>query len=259
MRRLTTVICFLVMVSFWPTTTQAGLIQFDQNVTPNVIFCSGNANGGFTVNRMNGVEVGLRAKMRYPVPMNTFNSNGNGTYSHSAGGYNSGGILGLGNRASWNYEFSVNSNFDGSSGLMLDDITTIISIDLDPSQGTNFVSGDIFTFWSDNNVGTNATGNGSGVIDNTNLGNYNVAQNSQNLGFLPPGFFDASINGTYDFQLTAFDKNTGDQLAQTHAQVIVGKGGTPVPEPSSIAMAAIAAISVAGFVFVQQRHKPQVA
>jgi hypothetical protein len=49
---------------------------FDQNVAPEVIFGSGNANGSFTNNQTGSVELGLRAKVRYPTPMNTFNSNG---------------------------------------------------------------------------------------------------------------------------------------------------------------------------------------
>jgi len=57
---------------------------FDQNVTPDVIFGSGNANGAFTVDRAEGVELGMRGKLRYNlggVPENTFNSNGDGSYS----------------------------------------------------------------------------------------------------------------------------------------------------------------------------------
>lgn len=34
---------------------------FDANVTGDVIFGDGNANGGFSVNQDNGLEIGLRA------------------------------------------------------------------------------------------------------------------------------------------------------------------------------------------------------
>lgn len=87
-------------------------LLFDQNVIPDVIFGSGNANGAFTVNRNNDVELGIRAKVRFPVPSNTFNSDGDGTYTHQAGDF--GGL------APWNFEWSVNSDYDGSTGNSLD-------------------------------------------------------------------------------------------------------------------------------------------
>ena len=40
---------------------------FDANVTSDVIFGSGNVNGGFTVDQSNGVEIGLRGKLRYDL------------------------------------------------------------------------------------------------------------------------------------------------------------------------------------------------
>ncbi|MEQ8837455.1 MAG: hypothetical protein RID07_11680, partial [Lacipirellulaceae bacterium] len=66
----------------------SAVTSFDQNVTPDVIFGSGNANGGFTVDTDNGVELGLRAKLRHNAvgaPENTFNSNGDGTYTFKSG------------------------------------------------------------------------------------------------------------------------------------------------------------------------------
>ena len=54
-------------------------IEFDQDVTPDVIFGTGNDNGAFTTDRRNGVEIGLRGKLRFNgvgQPENTFNSNG---------------------------------------------------------------------------------------------------------------------------------------------------------------------------------------
>ena len=66
------------------STKSKKLLEFDQAVTPEVIFGSGNVNGAFTTNRHDGVEVGLRAKQRHP-PLNDFNSNGDGTYSFAKG------------------------------------------------------------------------------------------------------------------------------------------------------------------------------
>ncbi|MFT5232028.1 MAG: hypothetical protein ACI9UQ_000046 [Candidatus Krumholzibacteriia bacterium] len=40
-------------------------LTFDQNITPDVVFGSGNDNGAFTVGLQNGVELGLRGKLRF--------------------------------------------------------------------------------------------------------------------------------------------------------------------------------------------------
>ena len=52
---LAVALCLLALSS----SAQAAL-QYDQNVTNNVIFGSGNANGSFTTDRASGVELGLR-------------------------------------------------------------------------------------------------------------------------------------------------------------------------------------------------------
>jgi hypothetical protein len=44
---------------------QAQSLLFDQDVTPDVIFGSGNANGAFTIDQSNGIELGLRGKLRF--------------------------------------------------------------------------------------------------------------------------------------------------------------------------------------------------
>lgn len=62
--------------------------QFDQNVTNEVIFGTGNLNGSFTTDRANGVELALRGKLRHDAagqPQNIFNSNGDGTYTFQSG------------------------------------------------------------------------------------------------------------------------------------------------------------------------------
>jgi len=124
------------------------VISFDQNVTSNAIFGSGNANGGFTVDRSNGVELGLRSKVRFNAanaPENTFNSNGDGTYSFAAGQPAGGGfgfLPGSPSTATWNFEWSINSNFDNSTGLFLNGLSYELGIDFDAGVGTNFQSFD---------------------------------------------------------------------------------------------------------------------
>ena len=62
----------------------AAPLDYDQDVTTNLIFGSGNANGGFTVAQDHGIEIGLRGKVRFDEnnsPQNVFNSNGDGSYT----------------------------------------------------------------------------------------------------------------------------------------------------------------------------------
>jgi hypothetical protein len=43
----------------------ASALTFDDYVTPDVIAGDGIDNGGFTVNRQNDIELGLRGKLRF--------------------------------------------------------------------------------------------------------------------------------------------------------------------------------------------------
>jgi hypothetical protein len=91
------------------------------NVTPDVIFGSGNANGSFTVSESGGVELGLRGKLRYNsagLPENVFNYDGVKTYVFDPAFSNA-----PSNRSIWNFEWSINSNADGNSGFNLDALT----------------------------------------------------------------------------------------------------------------------------------------
>ncbi len=214
-------------------------VSHGQNVTNDAIFGAGNANGSFTVDRQNGVELGLRAKVRFPVPANTFNDNGDGTFSHLAG--NDAG------RPLWTMEWSVNSDWDGSSGWMLDDLTYELGMDFDPSPGTSFLAWDHITVGGfipfipavgpvpgyDHSIGTNATGNGAGVEAAGPLfvaypglvAANNLAQNSWRMDFFDefPFTFDPDADGVYDFYLKAF--HNGGEVASVSIQVLVGDVG----------------------------------
>lgn len=237
----------------------ASALSFDQNVTPNVIFGSGNANGGWTVDRSNGVELGLRAKQRFPAA-NIFNSNGDGTYSFAAG-------VGPGQSfptAIWSFEWSINSNWNGTSGWNLDDLTYALMLDSNPSNagsaGITWLTFDPIhsynpatsDFQWDHSIGTNATGNGGGTaisnaVDDPAgyaalIGANNVAQNSWRPHWFLPAF-DPTVDGTYNFKLSAFD---GDSLvAQTEIQIIVGQGGE-IPEPTTMALLTAGIAAMAG-------------
>lgn len=219
------------------------VIAFDQDVTNNVIFGSGNANGSWTTDRANGVEVGLRAKVRFNAanaPENTFNSNGAGTYEFQAGlpptGF--GFAPGSTSTATWNFEWSINSNYDGTSGYDLDDLSYVVRLDFDRGPGTSFLAFDQINLpspaFGDHAIGDNTTANGAGISAGdrltyeTLLANNNLAQNSWNMEFFDDGgafFFDGSVSGEYEFQLEAFDN--GVSVAMSTITVSV------VPEPSA--------------------------
>jgi len=238
--------------------SQAAL-SYDQNVTPDVIFGDGNDNGAFTVgtgvadagtSNERTVEIGLRAKLRFDEngqPQNTFNSNGDGTYTFQAGvapGQTS-------DTPVWSFEWSVNTASDLTANVnnstTLDGLTYEMGIDLDPGAGTQFVLFDpIIAEYADHAIGDNGTGNGAGVsaADAAEyavlLGENNVAQNSWRVNWF--GAFDPTATGTYDIFLRAID--AGGEVTRSDIQVIT------VPEPASIAMIGLVS---GGALFIRRR------
>ena len=234
---------FILLVNF--DGYASALIAFDADVTPDVIFGSGNANGSFTVDQNDGVELGLRAKLRHNAsgaPENTFNSNGDGTYSFKPG-------IAPGQSfptAEWSFEWSINTNYDGTSNSNLADLTYYLGLDTDPTLGTSFFGFDPINdgngagavYW-DHAIGDNTTGNGTGTVagDPVEYANLIATKNVAQQSWKPHWFiipFDPEIDGTYDFVLEAFKESTS--VARTEMQVIVGKGGAPVPEPATMFM-----------------------
>jgi hypothetical protein len=217
----------IAMAAFAGAGPASAAITYDQNVTSDVIFGSGNANGGFTVDRENGIELGLRGKVRFDStgqPQNTFNSNGAGTYTFQSGEYNNNG------RPVWNFEWSINSNYDGN-GNYIGNYNYVLSLDTDPGAGTtfSFPFDPIHLTTFDNAFGTNATGNGAGTVGTA--GNYaslltstNLAQNSWAYIWYAP--INPNANGIYTIQLSAYDPNNNNALvASTSINVVT----TPIP------------------------------
>ncbi len=231
----------LFVFTVWGTTGASAVVQYEQDVTPEVIFGSGNLNGSFITDRRNGVEIGLRGKLRFNAlnnPENTFNSNSNGTYNFAARN-----AVGFSfdeppnNTPEWSFEWSVNTNFDGSSGLNLDDLTYELGLDFDPGPGATFLIFDninpdplpdpIY----DHAIGNNSTANGGG-ISASNASDYldllednNVAQNSWNYEFfddIPPfSGFDPTVDGNYIIYLLARNAE-GEVVARAEIQILVG-------------------------------------
>jgi len=238
------------LAAFTLASSAQAVTQFDQDVTSNNIFGNGNTNGSFTTDRASGVELGLRAKLRFDAgnqPQNIFNSNGDGTYTFNAG-VAPGGFSFAPNSPTtpvWNFEWSINSNFDGTSGVNLDGLTYELGIDFDPGPGTNFLAFDpINQPNADHSIGDNTTAQSAGV-EATSPANYialiaanNLAQNSWNMEFFnntPFDTFDPTVNGTYDFFITTTGVKTPIRVDM---QIIV------VPEPASLALLGFAGLTL---------------
>ena len=226
---------------------EAMAVDFSQNVTPpDIIFGSDNANGGFTTDRFGGVELGLRAKIPF---LPTLNDNGDGTYTYTLaetdqepGGANA-------EPKRWNFEFSINTDFDNSSGLVLNDLIYELRLDDDPGPGTNFLAFDpINVPCSNHATGINTTTNppggasvpisacqspdplvrsGAETLYAGQLANNNVVQNSLRYSFFQPGDlagYDPDVPGTYDIILKAKDQG-GQLIAEVRIKVIIEGGG----------------------------------
>lgn len=240
----------------------AQALSYDADVTPNVIYGTGNANGGFTVDQENGVELGLRTHLRYDAngqPQNIYNSNGDGTYTFSAGvapmqTY----PVGV-----WSFDWSINTNYDGSSGYTaLDDLTYTLTITsnngttfygdasgFDPVNGINPKSG--YALW-DNALGNNTTLADAGIsLDDsytpgnlssytTAISTYNVAQNSWQPQWFSDNF-NPNLPGMYYITLTASTRsNTPQQVASTSITVDV----VPVPAATWLALPLLGVLGV---------------
>jgi len=227
---------------FFSAQSQA-VLEYDQNVTPDVIFGSGNGNGFFTVERnaAAGVEVGLRAKIPYH---SLYNSQGDGRYIFTLAETDHDNDPTTPNR--FNIEFSVNADYLGTTGNVVGDFAYEIGIDSDPSEAVSYQIGDPINvggglFAPDHSFGDNSTGNGQGVqaifyaTYLNYLNTYNVVQNSNKYQDYAEAFsfaYDPNIDATYDVYLAV--KSGATILAMSQIRVIIGAGGTPINSPPVI-------------------------
>lgn len=237
------------------------------DVTPDVIFGDGNANGSFTGTSNGGVEVGLRAKVRYNSsgppgggsPENKFNYDGDRTYTFNPNNFNA-----PANRAGWNFEFAVNTDTSDASdtpAMTVGDFTYLLEIDQDPGAGVDFQSFDPFNVpFADHAFGFNSTGNGDGeeAADGTEyldfLTTFNVVQQSWNygFGFLAPALVDPQSSGIFTINLSISDG--GGLLTSTSIDVVV----LPVPLPAALPLFA-AGLGAFGFVGWRRKRRAAVA
>ena len=227
MTRLTT-IAGAALLSAAATIATAAPVNNTGFVTSEIIMGDGIGNGGWTGVSNGLLELALRAKLRFNAagePEDTFNYDGDRTYSFSNQGNPE-------NRSVFNFEFSINTDVTDETdnpSQTLTDLTFALSIDRDPSAGTDFLTFDPLLYGG--SFGFNSTPNGDGV--NGSPTGFNVAQNSQNLGFGYTGVADPDGPGTYTFRLSAFDGDT--LLLATDIDVEVA----PVPLPAGLPLLAL--------------------
>lgn len=231
----------LVLSSLLILAPAAFALDFDQDITPDVIFGSGNINGSFTTDTAGGVELGLRGKLRFDSsnqPQNVFNSGGDGTYFFTAGAAPTGFSWQPGSLTTpiWNFEFTVNTDVDGTGGLKLDDFTYELGLDFDPApETTDYLVFDPITPsasmpYADHSLGDNTTTSATDLIagDETAYATYlatlNVAQNSWSYEFFndaPYDTFDPADDAVYEIYLRAYDLG-GTMVAETAISIVVG-------------------------------------
>lgn len=207
-------------------------LLYDQDLVGGVFFGDGNKDGSFTVETQNGIEVGLRGKLRFDEnnnPQSIYNSNNDGSYSFDNIAPPIGYSWAMNSSATslWNWDWSIDLS---NSQYAFSDLTFLMEIDYDPTLGTNFFSFDPINTPNDNDI---------------NIGN-TTQQNSANMEFFSSflSYTNTDI-GVYDIRLSVFDGST-DLLASSEIQII--QGVQQVPEPSTLAIFAL------GIVGLTSRH-----
>lgn len=232
------------------------------NVAPDVIFGSGNVNGAYTVTQANGIEIGLRGKLRFNelgLSESSFNYDGTDTYSFQAG---------VGTNQSfptpvWSFEWSINTDWDGSTGYDLADLYYQLQLDGDPASGvTSYYSFDpVHVFYADHSIGTNTTGNGGGTEAPENdtaaygslIDNNSVAQNSWRYSwfmFGPLANFDPTAPGEYTISLAAFNSAPNidpNAVELARSTINIEVSAVPLPASALLMLSAIGGLGLLGF------------
>ncbi|MDR6267675.1 VPLPA-CTERM sorting domain-containing protein [Roseobacter sp. N2S] len=245
LRQLAAVAC-LTMASV--TSVAAAPVNGTGLVKPDTIFGSGNANGGFTGETNNNIEVGLRGKQRYPAA-EVYNYDGVDTYTFDTTVL----TTNPSHRSVFNFEWSVNVDYSGTSGSVLSDFDHVFSYDTDSGAGVTFATLDPFNTpgFFDHSLGDNTTGNGNGIESasnaelTTNSGLYSVAQQSANLGF---GYsLDPDKPGSYVFNYSVYEKGTTTLLSSAEITVVAT---VPLPAGGLLLLTALG-----GLGFARRRRK----
>jgi len=210
-----------------PLATQA-VTTYDANIT--AIFGGGNPNGGWTENTENNFQLALRGKDRTTGA--TAQPNTLGVYEFNVGD-------------PWNFEFSINSDANGTMSRNLTTpplISYLLSVDVDGGLGVSFNTYNPLAY-PDNSLGNNSTANGAGVEPGpAGYAVWNIAQNSERPIY-PPNFIGDGA-GIYDFILSAYN---GNQLLNTVSmQVRVGSSQAVPDGGGTLALLGIGVVGLFG-------------
>lgn len=185
---------------------QADGLAFNQSLAvPGVYFGTGNANGGFTVDTENGVEVALRAhRYQQPTPAPVGN-----LYTFATAATNA-------PTNSLSFDWSVNPLLPGHDVVSLANVTAIITITDLLNNHVQFFPADFFGL-------QNATTAGGGY------------QNSERLVFsFVDSLYDATVNNTFlvNLTLSGLSNVPGGTISVTE-RIQQGSGFAAVPEPAT--------------------------
>ncbi|MGE9268155.1 MAG: hypothetical protein ACQKBY_08660, partial [Verrucomicrobiales bacterium] len=122
---------------FTPLACLVALAPALPGATLGTVYSNGT-QADWTVTAENGIEIGLRAKRRYPSGSNDVGQfNDTGIYTFDVlNDYATEFATTPANRSFWNFDFSVNVNPDGTGSSNLADFTYMIRIDSDPTEAT---------------------------------------------------------------------------------------------------------------------------
>lgn len=210
-----------------PNTTAADAIQTSAS-NSSWFNGKGNPQGGFTINDQNGIELGLRAKLRLSAA--AFDSTTD-LYTFSTGADTSG-------RALWNYEFSIDLNpGDGPGGQTFDGVTAASLKVTDANTGITTTLNPL-TYAIDNAGYGSAAGTTNSSKDSGQQASDWAAQNSANLKWTGPGF-NLWAADTYNIDLSV----TYGTVTTTDSIVV-----SAVPEPGSLIVLGTICLGMLGFV-----------
>lgn len=233
-----------------PPNTEDTLLFDQRDVTPDITFGSGNANGDFTIVRKGNIEIGIRGKTRYPTPKNPDGeASGQGLIAENIYSFPAGADASNG-RQLWGFDWHINTNWQGALDNVKfpDEYTYEIGFDGDPSPETSFARFDPITpglggfdHSFDDNDGTGNSGEtctGNKREYKNCLATKNVVQQSWQYAYfrlLPKLiFFDPAKDGNYVIYLRVLDVDPvcGKKyiVAENYIQVIVG-GASALAEP----------------------------
>ena len=229
----------------------AAVIYDTSLAAPGVYFGTGNSgqNFGWTVNTFDSIELALTTVQRKvggltPTTSNIYNVQLGADPTQST-------------RAWWNFNFSINLQAAGDTGLHLSDVTGNVTV-LNMLNNQS-ISGDPLALFPDSD-GYSSAGKDAGHAS-VNKGADYAYQNSENLTFgqFAPLAFDMNQNDTYMVTLSLLNL-AGQTLGSVNEYIVAGTGGgvtipVAVPQPGTLPLFASGLVAL-GLLGWRRKKKP---